>query len=78
MPKYGADGDFGSATEKAVKQFQRDWNLQQDGVVGPKTWAMLQSTPGKEILYTVTIPHLPAATADEVVNKFGGEKKAEG
>lgn len=78
LGKYGVDGDFGSATEKAVKQFQKDWNLQQDGVVGPKTWAMLQSTPVKEILYTVTISHLPAVTADEIINKYGGVKDAEG
>jgi len=37
------DGDFGPNTEKAVKQFQRDTNLEDDGIVGPETWAMLGS-----------------------------------
>lgn len=42
--KYGADGDFGSATENAVEAFQEDNNLTVDGVVGPKTWAKLLGT----------------------------------
>jgi len=35
------DGDFGPATEKAVKAFQRTHGLLDDGRVGPKTWAAL-------------------------------------
>ena len=38
---YGADGDFGGATEKAVKAFQADRDLLQDGQIGDKTWARL-------------------------------------
>jgi peptidoglycan hydrolase-like protein with peptidoglycan-binding domain len=38
-----ADGDFGVNTENAVKQFQTDYGLAVDGIVGPKTWAMLGS-----------------------------------
>jgi peptidoglycan hydrolase-like protein with peptidoglycan-binding domain len=33
------DGDFGSITETATKQFQRDSNLSDDGIVGPETYA---------------------------------------
>lgn len=35
-------GRFGSKTEQAVKDFQRDHNLTADGVVGPKTLEILR------------------------------------
>ena len=38
---FGADGDFGSATEKAVKKYQEKMGLEADGICGPKTWAAL-------------------------------------
>lgn len=36
-----ADGDFGSKTLTAVKNFQKAKGLKQDGVVGAKTWAAI-------------------------------------
>lgn len=33
-----SDGVFGSSTRDAVKNFQKDYGLYVDGVVGPKTW----------------------------------------
>ena len=35
------DGDFGPKTEEAVKAFQKQNNLEVDGIVGNKTWAAL-------------------------------------
>ncbi|MDQ0931168.1 GH25 family lysozyme [Streptomyces turgidiscabies] len=39
----GADGTFGPATETRVKEFQRCAGLGVDGVLGPQTWAALNT-----------------------------------
>lgn len=39
--KYGIDGDFGSATENAVRNFQKAKGIEVDGIVGPVTWSRL-------------------------------------
>ena len=41
LGSWGVDSSFGGATEKAVKAFQKDKGLEEDGVVGPMTWAKL-------------------------------------
>jgi len=38
---YGDDGDFGTATETAVRKFQHDHGLDTDGIVGLKTFSTL-------------------------------------
>jgi hypothetical protein len=38
------DGIFGEKTKQAVIQFQQSSNLTADGIVGDKTWTILQST----------------------------------
>ncbi|MEA2841212.1 MAG: hypothetical protein QOF41_2542 [Methylobacteriaceae bacterium] len=40
-----ADGIFGSHTEAAMREFQRQHGIVPDGIVGPKSWAVLDSMP---------------------------------
>lgn len=39
--RWGADGDFGAATESAVVGYQSVHGLDADGICGPLTWASL-------------------------------------
>ena len=39
--KYGTDGDFGSATDEAVRNYQKAKGLTVDGIVGKNTWNKL-------------------------------------
>jgi peptidoglycan hydrolase-like protein with peptidoglycan-binding domain len=55
LPAYGADGQFGSETKKAVKKFQKDNPpLVDDGDVGPFTMTTLDTRFGG-------VPELPQA-----------------
>ncbi len=44
LPVYGADGDFGSEADSAVKQYQEKNKMSADGVVGPNTWLSIRSS----------------------------------
>lgn len=74
---FGADGEFGAATEKAVKAFQRDHTDQDgnpltvDGVIGQRTWWALDQTEPTE-QYTVMIPHLSKPQAEALCSQYPG------
>ena len=74
LPKYGADGSYGDETAAAVKQFQKDWGLKEDGIVDTETMKMLESSPAKVKKYTVTISGASKAEADELKKKYPGAK----
>lgn len=54
------DGDFGEATENAVKNFQRDKGLEVDGIIGAHTYKLLM---GRDI------PVSRAATSTSAVRR---------
>ena len=80
LPKYGADGDFGSETLAALKAFQEKNGLTVDGVCGPATWTKLDAllntdAPEPEpqkVTFTVTIHGLDAATATYLLESYPG------
>ena len=71
LPKYGADGEYGSETATAVKAFQRDRSLQVDGVAGEATLTALYAGQGNT--YTVTLHNVPEAEAIALIGKYDGE-----
>ena len=71
LPRYGADGEYGSETATAVKAFQRDRGLQVDGVAGEATLAALYAGQGNT--YTVTLHNVPEAEAIALIGKYDGE-----
>lgn len=75
--KYGADGDFGSETEAAVRMFQSEHKLTVDGIVGKQTYAALEKyeeevvenpTKGTVIVTggTVNVRPTPDKTGDPI------------
>jgi peptidoglycan hydrolase-like protein with peptidoglycan-binding domain len=78
LGSYGIDGDYGRATEAAVKEFQRDQGLTVDGICGPMTWDALEkataqiSDKPKDQYYTVCIHHLDKTQADALMNNYPG------
>ena len=69
----GIDGDFGSKTEAAVRLFQKRHGLEQDGVIGPKTWRQLLIYQGDEPdTYSVTIKGLNKEQADKLAAAYPG------
>ena len=75
LDPYGADGSFGNTTFKAVKAFQNDHGLTQDGVVEKNTWNALLS--GETAYYTVTIQHVSKSVAESITRTYGGTMKKE-
>lgn len=63
--KAGIDGDFGNGTLSAVKSFQKAEGLNDDGVVGAKTWAALVAAPNKSDEYNALY-----ASADALVTRM--------
>jgi len=48
LTPFGADAQFGKATESATKSWQLEEGLVPDGIVGPKTWEVASSDRPKQ------------------------------
>lgn len=77
LPKYGADGEYGSETVAAVKAFQVARNLTADGIAGEKTLAALYAGETAE-RYTVTLYGVPQAEAIQLLARYSGGMEREG
>ena len=79
----GIDGDFGKATEAAVRSFQSDHGLAVDGVAGAKTFGELErsvnqiSLKPKEASYCVIIGGLDLSQAQALLNNYPGRSSIE-
>ncbi len=68
-PNGEATGYFGKATEAAVKRFQQKYNLEQVGIVGPKTREKLNAIPAAQPVVVVpVVPLAPVVPAAPVVS----------
>ena len=71
LPKYGADGDYGAETVAAVKAFQKENGLQQDGIIGPRTWEKLKGTSAAAPTYKTYRVIVSGLTGNEAKNLSG-------
>ena len=74
--KGSVDGDFGDATETAVKAFQAQNGLTADGVAGAKTLSVLYSDSAKKAP-TTTVTNTPKATATPFTSYKNGDSGPE-
>jgi len=63
------DGIFGRDTESAVRRFQNEHGLADDGIVGPQTWSVLEGTepPDPETTLLTTFAANDAALSAQLV-----------
>lgn len=74
LPRYGADGDFGSETQEAVRWFQKKYGLSADCIYGKKSHAKMI-----EVLSSVVHPeNFKAVVTGNSVNVRNAPSKSTG
>ena len=83
LGRWGADGDFGDATEIAVREFQKAEGLEVDGEYGPKSHAAMLEAIERETEIVAAIVKIqngncwvrkaPNTTADKIGVAYYGE-----
>lgn len=64
LSKYGADGTYGSETERAVRNFQTDHGLESDGEYGPLTRAALTAEPKPRMIQILQSAEIRAGNGE--------------
>lgn len=85
LPRFGADGTYGTETVNAVKAYQATAGLVVDGICGAKTWTALydavQADPedGEDdvTVYTVTITGLDLTAVNQLLSIYPTAKSVE-
>ena len=54
-PVIDRDSTFGSGTERALKEFQREQGLPETGIADPATWAALRAAPSAPVSTTPSV-----------------------
>jgi len=55
LPRFGADGDYGRETYKAIRTFQKNNGLKVDGLIGPNTFAKMREKDPKIMSQSATM-----------------------
>ena len=71
-----ADGIFGKNTKAAVIKLQKDYNLKQDGIVGSKTWAIINTLSVSNAEQTVVEDNKPSVGANVTKLRRGSSGSA--
>jgi len=75
LPRYGADGKYGTETYKAIRAFQKKRGLEADGLIGPDTFAEMREKDPKIMSQSATMGMNVDQAAKETLDKIAKAPK---